>query len=174
MHTDMQTLAITYQELCADIGFRVAVGNFINAFFYLHVSERQDLLDDPLQLPSHPTEEQHHWAAFCAGAAEYLAERYDLLCPEWALAPTYTLAKPWYTIGGEDEEEATPEPFRKRNVFCGDRIFTNKYSSSKEPGSIQDYMRKRLQILEELSPDERAAYLQKYNARVPAWMQISA
>lgn len=191
MKTDAQTLAQAYLELCQGESFRIAIGNFMNEFFLYSPSSRgrQRLIDTPIMMPVSPTEEQQHWAAFCAGAAEYLAENYQLQCPDWAMQDIYTLLKPWYVTPIEDDKaislfhaparrerlaRQTPEPWRRRNVFCSHRIFTNPHPSSKEPGNHKELLQHRQQMLEQMSPENRAAYIEEYNARVPKWMRISA
>lgn len=164
----LQTLARAYAELISDVSGteRTALGDFIDEFFKYAVDERQLLLDEPLQMPEHPTPDQRGWAAFCAGAAEYLAKRYDLKCPDWACDPAYTLTEPWYHPASRTFpnlriyfQETAPEPFRQRNVFCSDQVFCNPYASSKEPGTLTDLRHRRMLLLAELPTDEREAYL---------------
>jgi len=167
------TLAIAYDELASGKEeFRVAVGNFMNAFFLYYVDSRQGLINDPIQMPENPTEEQHGWAAFCAGAAEYLASRYYLQCPAWAHDPAYSMPKPWYIVPTanqamrEDFQETAPEPFRRRNVFCSDHVFSNTHPSSREPGNFAELQRRRMEILDALPQAEREAYLAAHNAKM--------
>lgn len=165
MQFKIQTLAMAYHELASEKeGFRIAVGNFINAFFLYNVENRQELLDAPIQVPQNATRDQLGWAAFCAGAAEYLAERYNLQCPAWALDPTYTIAEPWYTVANagpalrEDFQKTAPAAFKKRNVFCSERVFVNQYPSSREPGSYTELLQRREEKLAAMTPKEREAY----------------
>jgi hypothetical protein len=169
----IQTLAMVYEELATGkADFRVAVGNFMNAFFLYAVEKRQQLIDLPVQLPENPTEEQRGWAAFCAGAAEYLAGRYGLQCPAWVRNPAYSMPEPWYIIPDasekmrEDFQRTAPEPFRRRNVFCSDHVFSNPHPSSREPGSLADLRRRRKEILAALPQEEREAYLRAHQAKM--------
>lgn len=169
----IQTLAMAYKELASGKeGFRVAIGNFMNAFFLYAVESRQQLINDPIQVPDNPTEEQRGWAAFCAGAAEYLASRYDLQCPAWAHDPTYYMPEPWYTLPNASQtmrkhfQKTAPEAFRHRNVFCDDHVFSNAHPSSREPGNLADLQRRRLEVLATLPQGEREAYLAAHKAKM--------
>lgn len=178
---DLQTLALSYDELASGKeAFRVAVGNFMNAFFLYNVETRQELLDTPIQMPEPPSSEQRGWAAFCAGAAEYLADRYDLLCPPWTQNPAYSMSEPWYHPACEEFpglrksfEEKTPAPFKKRNVLCGDRVFSNPHRSSREPGDYLDMQRRRLEMLQVMAPAERETYILKHNSYMPGELHLS-
>jgi hypothetical protein len=178
----IQTLAQTYEKLSGGEDFRESIGEFMNAFFLHAVKQRQQLLDDaPCFQEEALTDQQRSWLAFVAGSAEYLARRYKLRCPEWAMNQAHCLPEPWFppaceVFPGLKEEflESTPEPFRKRNVFCGDHIFSNPHRSSREPGSIYDLRQRRQAMLKEMSPEEREAFLARYNKRVAKHMRISA
>lgn len=181
MRFERQTLAMAYDELASGKEeFRVAIGNFMNAFFLYYMNERQELLDDPILVPTNPTWEQRGWAAFCAGAAEYLAERYELHYPSWASDSAYVLAQPWYHPACEafpglraSFQETTPEPFRRRNVFCSDRVFSNPHPSSREPGDFHDLQRRRMEMLAMMPPAEREAYIADYNSYMPKALHIA-
>ncbi len=82
------------------------------------------------------------------------------------------MQEPWYIVPNasqamrQDFQETAPEPFRRRNVFCSDRVFTNPHPSSKEPGSLADLERRRTEILAALPKAEREAYLAAHNAKM--------
>lgn len=168
-----QTLAMAYHDLISGKeGFRVAVGNFMNAFFLYAVEDRQHLLNSPIQMPENPTGEQLGWAAFCAGAAEYLATHYDLQCPPWAHNPIYRMTQTWCIVPNatqamrDDFQKTVPEPFRRRNVLCSDHVFSNPHPSSREPGNIADMQHRRVELLAALPQAEREAYLAAHQAKM--------
>ena len=182
IHFEQQTLAAAYQQLATgEEGFRVAIGDFMDEFFLYCTAEdeRQELLNTPLELPENPTWEQRGWAAFCAGAAEYLAERYGLQCPAWALNAAYQMPEAWY-INPEATPamrasflETAPAAFRKRNVFCSHRVFSNPHPSSREPGDFQDLQRKRIDMLKTMPAAERATYIARHNSYMPEALHLS-
>ncbi len=176
-----QTLAQTYHLLASGEGFRVAVGEFMNSFFLYYTRRRRGLLRAPIILTENPTEQERRWAAFCAGAAEYLAGRYNLPCPAWiqAIPPLeqeWCISSQVVSCGVpevlEEYRTSTPEPFRRRNVLCGDRVFMNHHRSSREPGNWQDRRARLLKSLETMPPDERRAFVEAYNKRMPAPYQL--
>ncbi len=98
---------------------------------------RAELVHDPILIPIPHSSEQQRWAAFCAASVEYLCKKYAIACPDWVYNPVYALAEPWYYAIGADLSEVqeelrrtTPEEFTKRNIFCGNRTFNNKYEKN--------------------------------------------
>jgi hypothetical protein len=54
--------------------------------------------------------------------------------PGWVRADRHTLREPWFHAFHPEHPEVrarllrrTPEPFTRRNNYCGDRMFANKY-----------------------------------------------
>jgi hypothetical protein len=132
----IQTMARAFQDICAGEDPWTALGNFKNAWYDYARDTRADLVSEPPKMPYQDTEHTRHWAAFCAASVEFLCDRYGLACPAWVFDPSYTLATPWYgdaivnladAVVLRHRRERTPAPFARRNVFCGNRLYQNKY-----------------------------------------------
>jgi hypothetical protein len=137
--TELQTIAISYREICAGADPWLPLGNFMNDFFGNFPELRAEMVIDPVQMPGEPSEDEFRWAVFCAASVEYLCQKYELPIPAWVMNPTYTLVDPWYYSRGahkpnvrERLERDTPEPFVRRNIYCGGRVFANKYELAAE------------------------------------------
>lgn len=135
----LQTMALTYQEICQGEQPWVALGNFMNDWFDYAKGLRTQLVANPLSLPELPDNETLRWAVFCAASVEYLCERYSVPCPPWVHNPTYSLPKPWFDSPGAYKPQVrsrliqqTPEPFTRRNIYCGNRMFANKYELAEQ------------------------------------------
>ncbi len=136
MPKTIQTMAWAYQQICAGEDPWTALGNFRNAWYDYAKHIRAALVSEPLGKPDRDTAHIRHWAAFCAASVEFLCDRYGVPCPEWVYEPCYTLSTPWYgdnivnladTVVLQHRIKATPPPFARRNVFCGNRLYQNKY-----------------------------------------------
>jgi len=130
----LHTMALTYQAICRGESPWVALGNFMNEWFDYARNHRQQLVADPLALPQTPDTHTLRWAAFCAASVEWLCEHYEVPCPSWVHNDAYCLPKPWFDSPGAHKPQVrerflqqTPEPFTRRNIFCGNRMFANKY-----------------------------------------------
>lgn len=130
----LQTIAQTYQEICRGEEPWIALGNFMNDWFDYAKDRREQLVAEPALLPTTSDNETQRWATFCAASVEWLCQRYHVPCPSWVYHPVYNLSEPWYDSPAADEPEIrewliqhTPEPFIRRNIYCGNRMFDNKY-----------------------------------------------
>ena len=72
----------------------------------------------------------------------------------------------------EDFQETVPEPFRRRNVFCSDHVFSNTHPSSHEPGNRADLRRRRMKILAALPQEEREADLAAHRVKMSGKARI--
>ena len=136
MPKTIQTIASAYQQICAGEDPWTALGNFTNAWYDYAKGIRAALVSDPLGKPDRDTAHTRHWGAFCAASVEFLCDRYGVPCPQWVQEPDYILSTPWYgdnivnladTAVLEHRIKTTPTPFARRNVFCGNRLYQNKY-----------------------------------------------
>jgi hypothetical protein len=130
----LQTMALSYQEICAGKNPWIPLGMFMHDFFGNFVGRREELVKDAIKVQADVTPLLHQWAVFCAASVEYLCQKYGLPCPDWVHNPEYTLSEPWYYSPGAHKphirkrlEEETPEPFTRRNIYCGDHVWANKY-----------------------------------------------
>ncbi len=157
----VQTIARAYQQICTgEEEPWIALGNFRNAWYGYAKDYRVALVNDPLQEPAQHTEHTRRWAAFCAASVEFLCSCYDVPCPAWVHHPHYILTAPWWPEHARDLAtrrqlmQITPPPFRQRHIFCGNRLYQNKYEMSAwtqearakgmtNPGEIFRYARQK-------------------------------
>jgi hypothetical protein len=130
----LQTCRRSFEEICAGSDPWLPLGNFMHQFFGYYKHLRAQLMCEPVEVPAQLSLSLFRWAVFCAASVEYLCEQYDLPCPQWAQDPQFFLEEPWYYAIGADLprvqeklRQTTPEPFKRRNVFFGDRVYRNKY-----------------------------------------------
>lgn len=132
----LHTIALAYQSICAGEGPWIALGNFMHDFFRGDAHRRAKLVYPPITYPEAPTLQQRQWAAFCAGAVEYLCQKYGIACPTWVYNPQYIIEEAWFDFDSpwSTKEhvramllEDTPAPFVQRNVYCGNRVFLNPH-----------------------------------------------
>ena len=135
----LQTMACAYQEICQGEEPWVALGNFMNYWFDYAKDRRAELVAMPLSLPELLNDELFQWAVFCAASVEYLCDRYGVPCPSWVRNPAYCLSKPWFDAPMAHKPEVrewllqdTPEPFTRRNIYCGNRMFNNKWEVAEQ------------------------------------------
>ena len=135
----LQTMALTYQEICQGERPWIALGNFMNDWFDYAKDRRAQLVADPIIPPVSPDGDALRWAAFCTASVEWLCERYGVPCPSWVHTSTYRLPEPWFDAPHAYKPQVrewliqhTPEPFTRRNIYCGNRMFANKYEFAEQ------------------------------------------
>jgi len=130
----LQTFKRSYSQILAGETPWLPLGNFMHQFFGSYKHLRAELVCEPIEVPEDVSAEQFQWAVFCAASVEYLCNKYAIPCPVWAFYPRYMLEQPWYydlcadlPEVQEELRQTTPEEFTRRNIFCGDRTYRNKY-----------------------------------------------
>jgi len=133
----LQTMRLSFEEICQGERPWTSLGNFMNDWYEYHKDHRAELVADPLPSSETYSPEMQKWAAFCAASTEWFCSTYGVPCPTWVHSSRYVLPEPWYTRQAEKVRQwlidNTPDEFAKRNIFCGNRMFLNKY----EPTALQ-------------------------------------
>ena len=131
---EIDTMALVYRSICQGEDPWTALGDFSNAWYGYAKHFRFELVKEPLSKPEQETEYTKRWAAFCAASVEYLCNLHHQPCPDWIYDSSYILVTPWlYTQRAdgptiqEHMRETTPPPFARRNIFCSNRLYQNKY-----------------------------------------------
>ncbi len=121
------TVAEAFEDICNNQTPWVAIGNFLNDWWFYAVEHRRELVDTPLAQASTP--ETQRWAAFCAAMVEYLCQQQNLPFPVWTDQACYILADPWFLFEEWESRTwlfaTTPAPFKMRNIYGGDRMFNH-------------------------------------------------
>ena len=130
----IDTMAHAYQRICQGEDPWTALGDFSNAWYGYAKHMRTDLIKEPLLKPERKTEDTRRWGAFCTASVEYLCNLHHEHCPNWVYDSSYILNTPWWYIQHADDQtireytrRTTPPPFARRNIFCGNRLYQNKY-----------------------------------------------
>ena len=140
----LQTIKQAYEDILAGDDPWVAIGDFSHDWFGNYVNQRTDLVAEPIGFsPEVVSPEQaltaRQWAAFCAGSVEYLCLQGNIPVPEWVNNTQYQLSEEeaFYTSPlaykqrvRDRLELESPEPFRKRHVYCSARVYANKYDGN--------------------------------------------
>lgn len=132
----LATISYAFEAICAGELPWVALGNFLNEWWECAPHQRMQLVAEPISpvLPSRP--ELWRWAVFCAASVEWLCASNAIPCPTWVKDTNYHLADPWFDFDSPGSAKphvraylmaTTPEPFHRRNIFCGNHMFASKY-----------------------------------------------
>src|ERR1700680_1332401 len=157
----VQTIARAYQQICEGEEPWIALGNFRNAWYGYAKDRRAALVSEALAPSVQESGDTRRWSAFCAATGEFLCDRYGVPCPAWVHDPRYTLETAWWYSERADDphirerlRQTTPAPCARRRIFCGNRLYQNKYEMSAwvqearaqgmtDPGEVWRYARQK-------------------------------
>lgn len=107
----------------------VAMGDFVDGWNRSDLPARERMILEPL--PQTDSAEIRCWAALIAAAIDWLAwnaEPDRITPPAWVDGKEFVLPRPWFLYPGwrlrMHQLVDTPAPFKRRNIFGGDRILT--------------------------------------------------
>ena len=127
----LQTMSVAFQQICEGERDWTALGNFMNYWYAYAKDRREVLIADPLPAYDEQSLYQHRWAVFCAASVEWFCNKYRVPCPAWVYDSKYMLSEPWFFELREPAKSrllrVTPKEFTRRNIYCGDNCYDNKW-----------------------------------------------
>ena len=121
------TISEAFEEICNGQTPWVAIGNFLNDWWFFAIEHRRELIKKPLEPTT--TLEMRRWATFCAATVEWLCLQESVPCPAWTSQECYMLSEPWFLYERQSKRAwlmaTTPAPFKMRNIYGGDRMFNH-------------------------------------------------
>jgi hypothetical protein len=136
-----QTMKLSFEQICQGQYVWIPLGNFMHEWYAERFSERERLIVDPIA-EVYPREYEQ-WAAFCAASVRWFCATYEITCPSWVDKPQYVLAEPWYMDYPRkywrERRKETAEEFRRHNIFCGNRVYINKYERDEEGWPLREH-----------------------------------
>ncbi len=121
------SVAEVFEGICNNQTPWVAIGNFLNDWWFFAVEHRRELIETPILQATTP--ETQRWAAFCAAMVEWLCWQEGLPFPGWTGQKCYILTDPWFLYERVSKRAwllaSTPAPFKMRNIYGGDRMFNH-------------------------------------------------
>lgn len=149
----LQTMSIAFRQICEGERDWTALGNFMNYWYAYAKDRRAELIAEPLPAYDETSLYQHRWAVFCAASVEWFSNKYAVPCPSWVHDPKYTLSEAWFFHLHEPVKsrlmQTTPKEFTRRNVFCGDNIYANKWEFIENWRKSLTYKEKQQALLPE-------------------------
>jgi hypothetical protein len=119
-----ETAESTWHRMAAGVSPWLAVGDFLDDWRRVPCHRHEGLVEAPPRLPEPPADLR--WAAFLAGAVEYLLWQDGHPFPGWTKDARLFLDHPWFLYPGWRlrawQLATTPAAFKVRNIFGGDRI----------------------------------------------------
>ena len=121
------SVASAFDQICNNQTPWVAIGNFLNDWWFFAVEHRREMIEQPPAMAM--TLETQRWAAFCAAMVEWLCSQEDLPYPAWTNEQRFYLPDPWFLYERQSKRAwlmaTTPAPFKMRNIYGGDRMFNH-------------------------------------------------
>lgn len=124
-----QTIIRTYELICKDESPWIAIGNFLNDWWFYAVPQRPELIKTPLLLAL--DKRTQRWAAFCAAMVDTLCEQCNIRCPDWTKQEQFQLSQPWFYYKASTSRSwllaTTPASFKRHNVYMGNNVLSGKW-----------------------------------------------